>query len=553
MEKPRTGFLESVFKGFYAEELASPRLPAPDEAKVSGFLERFHEAVAAIPPAGAGAPPSRHAEHAVPPELMAELRKTGMFGLMIPKEYGGQGFTLAEYLSVIEGMSQSDMALALIPLAHLSIGVMGVLLFATEEQKRRYLPGAASGETIFAYALTEPETGSDAQHIKTTARLSADGSHYVLDGTKTYITNANYAGAFSVFAQMDPQKPGHMGMFVVERGWTGVTVGPDMPKMGLGVSSTAPVRLSSVRVPRENLIGQPGDGFKIAMTILNYGRLALGAASVGLMKRSLSDMTKRASSRVQFGVPIREFELIQEKMVHAKVHSFAASAMTSFTAALLQADPVINASMESSHCKLYGTTRCWDTLYDAMQTAGGAGYLSTLPYEKRMRDFRVTTIFEGTTEIHSIYPPLALFRSYGKELQDMGPLGKLSGLGGIQRTRILSRMHDPCPELERALASAARGEGLFRSLLASGLRAYGARVPTREFFLRRMTNISMSVFWLLASVWDIRRRHPDKAYPREELDVLEYLTEEAREVQDRDARVRPDAKEIIHKAIAERL
>ena len=537
------GFLENLYRGEFVPELFSPAASPPDEQKVGGFIARFHEAVAPYD--------SRALEsgHGVPPELMKKLAEIGTFGIIIPREYGGLGMTLQEYLRVIEELASSDMSLALIPLAHLSIGIKGVLLFGTEEQKKRWLPVAASGETIFAYALTEPETGSDAQHVRTTARPSDGGSSWVLEGTKTYITNANYAGAFTVFAQLSEPEEGRMGVFVVERSAEGLSVGPDMPKMGLAVSSTAMVRLHAVRVPAAQMIGAPGDGFRIAMTILNYGRIALGATSAGLLSQSLKDMASRASSRKQFGLPLREFELIQEKMVRARAHGFAAAAMTSFTAAMLQADPLSNVGIESSHSKLYGTTRCWDTLYDAQQTAGGAGFLSTLPYEKRLRDFRVTTIFEGTTEIHSIYPPLTLARAYGKELAARGPLGKLAGLIRLSSTRALRRARESQPVLKAALRAAVRSEALFRSLLSVGLRRYGNRLATQEFLLRRMTHLSLSLFWLAASVWYLKRRHPEGNFPPEDISVIAYLTEEAREVQALDGRRARSRKEQIHRQI----
>ncbi len=536
------GFLENLYAGQFMPELASPDVPPPDLAKVEGFTDRFRKAVSGFD--------LRALEgHAMPPALMGALKEMGVFGLIIPREYGGLGFSIPEYLLVIEALAGSDMSLAIIPLAHLSIGVKGILLFGSEAQKRRYLPPAASGQMLFAYALTEPETGSDAQHVRTTAVLEGDGSHYVLEGTKTYITNANYAGAFTVFAQLDPQNPGHMGVFIVERSWDGVAVGHDMPKMGLALSSTAAVRLSGVRVPRDNLIGTPGEGFKIAMTILNYGRLGLGAASSGLLAQSLLDMRKRSASRKQFGVPIADFELIQEKMAHALVHGYAASAMTAFTAALVQKNPLMNVMIESSHCKLYGTTRCWDTLYDAQQTAGGAGFLSTLPYEKRLRDFRVTTLFEGTTEIHSIYPSLTVFRAYGKELRDLGPLGRVARLARIGRTRAMRGMREKEPALRDAARAALRSEALLRSLLTVGLRVHGRRIAQEEFFLRRMTSLSLSLFWLVASVWRLKRAHPDGSYPREDLDVIRYLTAEAREVQASEGRTRASAKEIVHRRI----
>ena len=537
------GFLENLYRGQFVRELSNPSAPPPDEEKVKALAAKFHDAVAPYDlrklDAGQG----------VPPELMRKLAEIGTFGIIIPREYGGLGMTLQEYLRVIEELSSADMSLGLIPMAHLSIGVKGILLFGTEEQKKRWLPPAARGETIFAYALTEPETGSDAQHVRTTARPCDDGRSWMLEGTKTYITNANYAGAFTVFAQLGEPEEGRMGVFVVERGAEGLTVGPDMAKMGLAVSSTATVRLHGVRVPASHLIGAPGDGFRIAMTILNYGRLGLGASSSGLISQSLKDMAARAGSRTQFGMAIREFELIQEKLVRARVHGFAAAAMTAFTAALLQADPLSNVGIESSHSKLYGTTRCWDTLYDAQQTAGGAGYLSTLPYEKRMRDFRVTTIFEGTTEIHSIYPPLTLARAYGKELAAKGLLGKLAGLARLSGTRALRGARESNRVLKAAVRTAGRSEALFRSLLAWGLRRHGNRIAAQEFLLRRMTHLSLSLFWLMASVWYLKRRHPAGDYPEADLSLIAYLAEEARELQQRDGRRQRSRIEDLHRQI----
>jgi len=537
------GFLGNLYRGAFRPELSYPYSGGPDEGKIQQFLRRFRDAVQGYDP--------RRLEqlNSVPAELMAGMAESGVFGLTVPREYGGLGFSTAEYLRVIEELAAADMSLAIIPLAHLSIGIKGLQLFGNEDQKRRYLPPAASGELVFAYALTEPDTGSDAQHIRTSARLSADGQAYLLDGTKTYITNGNYAGAFTVFAQLDPDSPGTMGAFVVERKWEGVRVGADMPKMGLAVSSTAMIQFHQVRVPRENLIGNPGEGFRIAMTILNYGRLGLAASAAGLMARSLQDMLGRASGRKQFGVPIRQFELIQEKLVQARAHGFAASAMTYHTAAQLDRDPLANVMIESSHAKLYGTTRAWDTLNDALQTAGGSGYLATLPYEKRLRDFRVTTVFEGTTEIHSIYPSLSLYRSLGKALRGKTGLARLLLLARIARARALKPRREAHPELREALRAAAGSERLFRRLLVAGWRRYGKDIASAEFHLRRMTNMSLSLFWVASAVSFEQALHPDGVYPAEELNAIRYLAEEAREMQACDGHLAPTRKELAHRRV----
>ena len=556
MEQKALGFLEHLYSGTLRKDLCFTDFTTIREDRVQDFVDRYHEIV------GRYSPLNLEKKGTIPDELMEQFRELGMFGMTIGEEYGGLGFSVSEYLRVVEEMSRTDMAIVLIPLAHLSIGMKGIVLFGNEAQKKKYLPKAASGEMVFAYCLTEPKAGSDAQHITTEAKLSDDGEHYILNGGKTYITNGNYAHGFTVFAQLDPENPGKkMAAFIVERDWEGVKVGKDMPKMGLKVSSTTPIQFKNVKVPKENLIADEGDGFKIAMNILNYGRLALGAASAGLMGQSLRDMQQRSSSRKQFGMPIREFELIQEKMVRTKAHAFAARNVTFFTANLLEKESLANVAMESSHTKLYGTDNCWDALYDALQTAGGAGFIQTLPYEKRMRDFRVTTIFEGTSEIHSIYPPLTLFRQFGGELKGKGGVGKLLYLNKLARTNLLKGLSASHPTLNRALKVASRGETMFRGLLKDGFLRYGKNITQAEFHLRRMTHLSMSMLALLASVASMESRakaagasasSPREgagAYSEEELALLEYLVEEAIEVQRRTANAEGRGIEKAHEKV----
>ncbi|UCF29976.1 MAG: acyl-CoA dehydrogenase family protein [bacterium] len=477
-------------------------------------------------------------EGTIPDELMDGLKKLGLFGLNVPAGLGGVGLSLTGYLSVLESMARTDMALALTPTAHLSIGIKGIILFGTEEQKRKYLTKAASGEMIFAYALTEPKVGSDARHITTSVTLSEDGRHYILNGQKTYITNGGFAGGLTAFAQMDPERPGFMGAFIVETAWNGVQIGNEIPKMGIKASSTTPITFTDVRVPAENLLGKPGDGFRIAMTVLNYGRLGLGAASKGAMDQSLDDMFQRASSRVQFGVPIRDFELVQEMMVRAAAHSLAAEAMTAATAGLLEADPTGPMAIESSHVKLYGTTRAWDTLYDALQTAGGSGYLSSSPYEKRMRDFRVTTVFEGTSEIHSIYPALFLLRNLGKRIRGMGRLRQaIYLLRGAYGSPGLSPAYSE-PGMKRAAGLAGRLARGVRKMVHLGLMKYGRDVVGHEFFLRRVSRLSLALYGLLASLALIDARKKDGEDISTDLNRLRYLTEEAARTLRDDLRIR---------------
>jgi acyl-CoA dehydrogenase family protein 9 len=487
----------------------------------------------------------------VPAELMEKLRRNDFFGLTIPREYGGVGLSLRQYLHIVESLASNNMSLGILALAHLSIGIKGIVLFGNEEQKQKYLVPAASGEMIFSYALTEPRTGSDAQNIETLATLSADGNSYTLNGMKTYITNANYAGGLTVFAQMDPLRPGFMGAFIVETAWDGVKIGKDMPKMGLKASSTASIEFNNVKVPKANLLGQPGDGFKIAMTILNYGRLALGAASAGMMKQSLRDMVKRSAGRTQFGVPINQFELIQEKLVKAHVNGYVSSAITAFTAGMLETNPLATVAMESSHCKLFGTTRAWDTLYDALQVAGGSGYLSTQPYEKRMRDFRVTTIFEGTTEIHSIYPALFVLRTLSKQLP-VKASGRLSQFV-VRVKEMFRRTRWPMAFNDKTMIRAARfakaSARRIRLMILIGSLIYGRSITRREFFLRRITFLSLYLYGIIAVLATIEASRKSGRAIDSDLRILAYFLEEARQLRKQNQRVFSSSKEKLHKKI----
>ena len=510
-----------------------------------GFIQKYLELNSEYPPS------YLEEKGTVPTDLMEKLRRSGFFGLTVPRQYGGLELGLRQYLHIVESLVSQNMSLGILAVAHLSIGIKGIVLFGNEQQKRQYLVPAASGDMIFSFALTEPRIGSDAQNIETTATLSADGRHYILNGTKTYITNANYAGALTVFAQMDRHKPGFMGAFIVETAQDGVQIGKEMPKMGLKVSSTASIEFKNVKVPKENLLGQPGDGFKIAMVILNYGRMALGAASAGMMKQSLRDMAKRSATRTQFGVSINQFELIQEKMVKAHVNGYVTSAMTAFTAAMLENNPFAAVAIESSHCKLFGTTRAWDTLYDALQVAGGSGYLTTQPYEKRMRDFRVTTIFEGTTEIHSIYPALFVLRILSKRLQ-ASATGKLSRFVMLlketfHRTRWSIASNEKIMKLAvRFAKSSARR---IRLMIVIGLLFHGQSLGHKEFFLRRMTTLSIYLYGIITVLARLEAAQRAGRSIKSELDILAYFLEEARRVRKLNQSVFSNRQERLHRKI----
>jgi acyl-CoA dehydrogenase family member 9 len=526
--------MEKIYSGEFDLELIRVNPPRVDEAKVDVIVKRFGDLLRDYPPR------KLEADGLLPEDLLRKMGNSGFFGLSIETDYGGQGLNLHEYLRVVDEMVKLDISVAFTFLAHLSIGIKAIQLFGTEEQKRKYLTQAASGEMIFAFALTEPHIGSDAQHIETTALASQDDTHYVLNGQKTYITNANYAGGMTVFAQLDPKRPGFMGAFIVETGWEGVQVGKEMSKMGLSASSTAAIQFKDVRVPKENLIGMHGDGFKIAMSVLNYGRLGLGAASTSLLSVSARDMLQRASSRIQFQVPIRSFQLVQEKIVAAEVGAAVSSAMNRLVAGILQSGPLFRVAIETSHCKLFGTTRAWDAVYDALQVAGGAGYLKTLPYEKRMRDSRVTTVFEGTTELHSIYPALLAMRQIQKRLKESGrsPLGLAFDLLKLLVKGQKWPVAFDKKVMRKTLREAKKSAKAARILLLSGLLLYGKSIArnqtaNREFLLRRITTLSLYTFGILALLSQADQKQRAGELETGDLRILECFAAEAKEAREK--------------------
>ncbi len=542
--------MDKIYRGEFDPELIRVGPPSMDEARVGMIVDRYRELLKDYPPA------RLETDGALPAELLRKMGDSGFFGLTIDTEYGGLGFNLCEYLKVVEEIARLDIPVAFTFLAHLSIGIKAIQLFGSEDQKRKYLTRAASGEMIFAFALTEPRIGSDAQHIETTAVLSEDETHYVMNGKKTYITNANYAGGMTVFAQLDPKEPGFIGAFIVETDREGVQVGKDMPKMGLTASSTAAVQFRNVRIPKENLIGAPGEGFKMAMTVLNFGRLSLGASSASLMRVSAREMLKRASSRIQFQVPISSFQLIQEKIVRARVNEAVSSSMNSLAAVILQDQPFLRTAIETSHCKLFGTTRAWDAVYDALQTAGGAGYLKTMPYEKWMRDVRVTTVFEGTTEVHSVYPALWGMRMIGKSLKESGR-SYLSLAPELLKLLVKGLKWPFFYEnsiMQKGLREAKRCAKATRVLLLSGLLVYGRKMArgqtaNREFLFRRITTLSLYTFGLLALLRQTDIKRKAGALEAEDLHILQYFTAEAKQARKSNRRLFDSRKERMNTAL----
>jgi len=337
----------------------------------------------------------------LPEDIIEQMRELGLFGLTIPEEYGGLGVTMEEEVTLAFELGRTSPAFRSLIGTNNGIGSSGLVIDGTEAQKQKYLPRLASGEIIGSFCLTEPESGSDAASLKTTA--IKDGDTYIINGTKRYITNAPQAGVFTVMARTDPQnkRSGGISAFIVESDTPGITLGKIDKKMGQKGAHTCDVIFDNCVVPADALIGGvEGVGFKTAMKVLDKGRLHIAAASTGAATRMLNDALNYAVERKQFGQPIASFQLIQGMLADSKAEIYAAKSMV-LDAARLR-DEGKDVVTESSCAKMFATEMCGRVADRAVQIHGGAGYIADYGIERFYRDVRLYRLYEGTTQIQQV-------------------------------------------------------------------------------------------------------------------------------------------------------
>lgn len=335
---------------------------------------------------------------AMPADIVQEMRDLGLFGLSIAEEYGGLGLTMEEEALVVMEVGRAAPAFRSMFATNVGIGSQGIAIDGTVEQKAKYLPGLASGAIIGSFALTEPEVGSDAGSVRTTARR--DGDHYVLNGTKRYITNAPHAGLFTVMARTDPAVKGAGGVsaFAVEAGVPGLSLGKPERKMGQQGAHVCDVIFDNCRVPAEALIGgREGQGFKTAMKVLDKGRLHIAAACTGLAERIIDDMVGYAVGRRQFGKAIAEFQLLQGLFADSKAEALASRALV--LDAARRRDAGEDVAMAAACAKMFASEMVGRVADRNVQVHGGAGYIRDYRAEQLFRDARLFRIYEGTTQI----------------------------------------------------------------------------------------------------------------------------------------------------------
>ena len=443
-----------------------------------------------------------------PAEFIEGLRDLGLFGLIIPEEYGGLGLSNAGYARVLAQSSSHDSSVSLTIGAHSSIGMKGILLFGTAEQRARDLPKLASGAMIAAFCLTESGAGSDAASIRTQAVKNADGT-WTLNGEKIWITNGGIADLYTVFART-ASPDGKISAFLVEAAWSGVSHGPHEDKMGIRASSTTTVNFSDVRVPAGNVLDAEGKGFKVAMAILNNGRTGLGGGAVGGMKTLIALAAQQAQTRKQFGSPIAEFGLVREKIAQMTVDCFAAESVVWMVAHYIDSG-VEDYSVEAAISKVFASEALQRSAYDALQIAAGSGFMRDFPYEQITRDCRILTIFEGTNEVLRLYIALSGLKDLGKSLGELkaavddifnnfikgfGVLAdyaekRLTQATGVGRDKIAT----PLPA---ALREAAEIYERYTMELAKAseylLRKHGKSIADRQHDLKRIADIGIDLF-----------------------------------------------------------
>jgi acyl-CoA dehydrogenase family protein 9 len=444
-------------------------------------------------------------------EGLAEL---GLMGLNIPEKYGGFGASAKVFSRVFGEIGAIDGALAVYFGAHQSIGCKGIVLFGTEEQKQRWLPRCASGETIAAFCLTEPGSGSDAQAMKASATLSADGSHYLLNGQKIWISNAGFAGVFTVFAKVAGEdakrkaKP-QVTAFIVDAKAPGVRLGKLEDKMGIKASDTRAVFFDDVKVPVNDRLGDVGQGFRIALEVLNSGRLGLASGAAQGTRAIMREALAYAKQRHQFGRPIASFEITQRKFAQFAAECYAADAAW-FIAADMVDRGGLDFSLETACCKVFGSEMAHRATNEALQIAGGIGYSKEYPYELAVRDSRINLLFEGTNEILRALIALMGLQEAGEQLQALGKAFKdpLHSIGVIA-TYVAGRAKRQVikPKIERVHQALRKEAGMIEDVVQDlGLQVeqlvirHGKGIIEKQFLQERLANAAIDIYHAMATL-----------------------------------------------------
>jgi acyl-CoA dehydrogenase family protein 9 len=505
-EKPRaaeqgiSSFAKSLFMGEICEELVFP-WPQPDP----GEQDRIRALNASVRELAAEKIDTRKIEEQgwLGDDIVRELGERGLCGLYVPEEYGGQGLSQTGYARVFETFAQIDATLSIVMGVHQSIGFKGISMFGTAEQKERFLPDLAAGRKLAGFALTEPEAGSDAYHVRSRAVRQPDGS-WTLNGEKRYIGNGSKGHVFTTFARAEVDGEDRHIALIIEKGMKGFEVGERYDTMGLRGNDLRHLYFKDVRVPPENVLGEPGEGFRIAMQVLNNGRIGLGTGSVGATKGLLDRAIDHVTERRQFDRPLADFELVQDKIGWMVSYLFGLESMCYLTCGLVDRG-LPDYSLESAICKVSATEFLWYAANRVVQLKGGAGYMRDEPYEKVLRDIRIFPIFEGANDVLRAFVALSGMKPVGEKLSELGDLDLTDPIGSIgvlfeyvsdriQREVRPDRISLAHPELEKHADAVSDQVKQLRSVTESLLRKHRKEILERQFHQKRLADAVSDIY-----------------------------------------------------------
>jgi acyl-CoA dehydrogenase family protein 9 len=496
-----SSFAKSLFLGEIHEDLVFP-FPKPEAEE----QERIRALCASLREWAEDYDPRRTEEDRwIGDDNIRALGERGLLGLFAPEEYGGQGLSQTGYCRVSEDFATIDATLSVIMGVHQSIGMKGIVMFGSDEQKARLLPDLTSGRKLAGFALTEPNAGSDVHGMDTRAEREADGA-WRLNGMKHYIGNGGKGSTFVTFAATGDRHTA----FIVEKGMKGFEAGKRFDTMGLRGNDLRELHFNDLRVPPENVLGEPGDGFKIAMQILNNGRMSLGTGSVGGSKRLLDHAIRHVKERKQFGRPLADFELVQDKVGWMVSYLFGLESTAYLTTGLVDAG-VADYSLESAIVKVAGTEFLWYQANRALQLKGGAGYMRDEPYEKALRDIRIFPIFEGANDVMRAFIALSSMKPVGERLKGLGeieltnPIGSLGVLadyvaGRVQREVMPDRVtkaHEALKDLAEPLTDQVKR---LSSVTESLLREHKGGIVERQFHQKRLSDAVSDIYAQIATL-----------------------------------------------------
>ncbi len=485
----KAGFAKDLFFGRFRTESIIPYPALPPE--VAAATQRAVDEVREFARTGIDAARIDR-ESLISDDVIRGLGKIGVLGMCVSPRYGGRGFSQQQYCRIMEVLGAHCGSTTVFVNAHHSIGLRALELFGTTEQKERWLARLASGEVLAAFALTEPEAGSDASNVRTRAIPTPDGRGFVLNGTKRYITNGAIAGVLTVMARTpDPHDPdGKVTAFLVTPEMPGFEVlEARMDKVGIRGTATARLAFNNLIVPKENILGQLGKGLKLALTVLDFGRTTFGASCTGAAKFCVNEAAKYANERRQFGKTLGEFELVREKIALAAAECYAMESATYHTAALIDTNAE-DYMLETSMIKLFASDSLWRIVNDTLQIHGGAGFFTDRPFERMMRDARLNLIGEGANDVLRCFNAMVGLRNLGKDMQDI--LKKPWKVGRLLRTapRIPVRhgvLQVPAATLARQIARFARA-------CIGALIRYREGIIDHEFVQARLGDTGTELF-----------------------------------------------------------